>query len=218
MFKAWQLRAIREARGWSQGQLAKQAGLTQPTISGLERGEIADPNSKTISAIVNAFEADGFFFTPNGIEHRTTNTYTIEGTNCYLQLLKEIEATLNKGDEVLKSGADERKSSPEVIAQNQLLRDMGIKTRSLIKLNDTHIMGNLSEYRWMDENLYVKGDVKVMFGNKVSYLVTWTDIPRIIVIEDKVISEEARRTFEYIWRQSKIPDTSTAPNKFNGVK
>jgi len=217
MFKAWQLRAIREARGWSQGQLAKQAGLTQPTISGLERGEVTEPNSKTISAIVNAFEAEGFYFTPNGIEHKTTNTYTIEGNDCYLQLLQEIENTLSAGDEVLKNGTDERKSSPEVINQNQRLRNMGIKTRSLIKPKDNYIMGDLEEYRWMDKQLYAQGDVKVMFANKVAHLISWTDIPRIIVIEDRIIAEEAKRTFDYIWNQSTPPQGSIAPTKFKGV-
>lgn len=217
MFKSWQLRAIRAGIDWSQGQLAKKAGLTQPTISGLEKGELTNPGTKAVKAIVAACEAEGFHFIDSGIMKKETNTYTIEGDDCYLRLLKSAQDQLAQGDYFLKSGADERRSGPEVIEQLQAMRDKGILMQSLIRPGDTHVMGQLDEYRWLDEQIYVRGDVKVIFGDCVAYLVTWTDPAKIIVVNDKIITAEARRTFEYIWRQSEQPQESSAPIRFKGV-
>jgi len=220
MFKPWQLLAIRKACGWSQGQLAKRAGVTAPTISALEdktREKSVRPNIETVNAIVAAFENEGWFFTPNGIEQRTTNTYMIEGDDCYLKLLHQIESVLKSGDEILKSGANERRSSPEVIKKIQSMRDKGLKSRSLIQQDDDYIMGDLKEYRSMDNKLYTQGDIKVIFSDRVAYLVTWTDIPRVIIVQDKIIADDARKTFNFIWDQSTKPNKTTAVVRFNDV-
>lgn len=217
MFKAWQLRAIRAAINWSQGQLAQRAGLTQPTISGLEKGEIESPGLKAISAIVTACQSEGFYFSDHGIEKKEANTYTIEGGDCYLQILKIAQSEMKAGDTFLKTNADERKSSPEVIAQLQHMRDSGILFQSLVRPGDAHVMGEITEYRWLDERVHQQGDVKIIFGDRVAYLVSWNDPPKIIVIQDPVIAGEARRTFDYIWQHSKQLETSTAPIRFDGV-
>ena len=218
MIKPWQLRAMREACGWSQGQLAKKSGLTQPSISALEKGSVDNPNSQTISSIVSAFEAEGFFFTENGIEHRTTNTYTIEGEDCYLRLLDDAEKILpqTKG-EILFSGANERRSPDIVIEKFNNMRKQGIKMRSLIEANDNYVMGDLNEYRWMPKNLFVDGDVKIIYADKVAYLVSWLKIPKIIFIQDKVIAEEARRQFNYIWERLPSPKKTTSPKLYEDV-
>lgn len=217
MFKKWQLKAVRAALGWSQGQLAKKAALSQATISALESGDIDSPGTKALTAITTAFEAEGFYFTERGIERRETNTFMIEGDDCYLQLLKLASDQLAKGDIFLKSGADERRSSPKVIAQLQVMRDQGIQMQSLIRPGDTFFMGEAEEYRWLDEQVHVRGDVKVIFGDCVAYLVTWAEPAKIIVVNDKIIASEARRMFEYLWQRSKGPATSTAPDRFKGV-
>lgn len=217
MFKNWQLKAIRAALGWSQGQLAKKAGLSQATISALESGEIESPGTKAVKAITITFEAEGYFFTDHGIERRETNTFMIEGDDCYLQLLKLASDQLTKGDIFLKSGADERRSTPEVIAQLQVMRDLGIQMQSLIRPGDTFFMGEAEEYRWLDEQVHVRGDVKVIFGDCVAYLVTWAEPAKIIIVNDKIIASEARRMFEYLWQRSEGPTTSTAPDSFAGV-
>lgn len=215
MIKPWQLRAIREAAGWSQGRLAEKAGLTQPVISALEKGQTKNPSTNTIAAIQECFEKEGWFFTDNGIERKTTRTYQIEGEDCYLKLLQIAQESGEK--EFLKSGADERRSSDEVIAQLEEMRKT-ISMRSLIKDQDKFFMGEANEYRWLPPALYVKGDVKVIFGSIVAYLVTWSDEPHVIVVDDEVISEEARRSFDYIWNNSEQPSESIAPRRFSDVK
>ena len=90
------------------------------------------------------------------------------------------------------------------------MRTQGITMRSLIEHGNTHVMGNLDEYRWMPEGLFVDGDVKAIFADRVGYLVSWANIPKVIVIQDPTIAKEAKRTFNYVWERSNGPDQSTS--------
>lgn len=214
MIEIWQLRAIREACGWSQRQLANRSGLTQPTISSLEKGDLDKANRRTIKAIVDAFESEGFFFTANGIERRETNSYIIKGDDCYLKLLEDIQNKLGDGDEWLLTGSSDQRCNDQIIAKTQAIRAAGIDMRSLVKRGDTYLLGQLNEYRWMPDELWAGGDVKVIYADKVAHLVTWTDVPQIIVVQDKVISKENKRVFEFVWNLSETPDKTTAAKRY----
>ncbi len=50
------VRTEMERRGWSQGQLAAKATLSQPVISDLVAGRTSDPRSETLVKICAAFE------------------------------------------------------------------------------------------------------------------------------------------------------------------
>lgn len=218
MIQQWQLRALRASTGWSQGQLAKKASLSQAMISELENGEVDNPGTKVMNAIIGAFEAEGFFPTETGIERKQTTTFEIEGEDCYLRLLKQIADELSAGDVFLKSSADERRSSPEVIAQLQDMRDLGIVSQTLLRPGDTYFMGEPDEYRWLDKRVHGPGDVKIIYADCSAYLTTWASPLRIVGIRDKTITAEARRTFEYFWQNADGPEVSTAPARFNGVR
>jgi SOS-response transcriptional repressor LexA len=48
------IKALREARGWSQGQLSAVSGIPRPTITQIEAK--SDPRAATLSKIANAFD------------------------------------------------------------------------------------------------------------------------------------------------------------------
>lgn len=52
---ARRLRLEREARGWSQGQLAAQSGVSKATVSKIERGEMS-PTAVTLVRLASAFD------------------------------------------------------------------------------------------------------------------------------------------------------------------
>src|SRR6266498_2213875 len=49
------IRQLRDAHGWTQEQLARQAGITITCLSNLERGATHDPNIETIAGLAAAF-------------------------------------------------------------------------------------------------------------------------------------------------------------------
>lgn len=54
MFDGTRVRALREERGWSRGDLADRAQLHINAVGMIERGERADPHSSTIAALAYA--------------------------------------------------------------------------------------------------------------------------------------------------------------------
>jgi transcriptional regulator with XRE-family HTH domain len=50
------LKALREAAGLSQHELAQRSHINQTTISALERGKIADPRISTLSGLARALK------------------------------------------------------------------------------------------------------------------------------------------------------------------
>lgn len=49
------IQELREAKGWSQSQLARESGVPQSTISRLEAGEVGVVNLAHLEKLANAF-------------------------------------------------------------------------------------------------------------------------------------------------------------------
>lgn len=58
-FDPTRLRGLREARGWSQSELARQSGIVRPAISNYEAGK-REPTDRVLAILAGAldFEAD----------------------------------------------------------------------------------------------------------------------------------------------------------------
>lgn len=52
------LREMRKRRGLTQVQLAAASGVTQTCISGIERGDVHDPNFSTVVKLATALRID----------------------------------------------------------------------------------------------------------------------------------------------------------------
>jgi len=132
--------------------------------------------------------------------------HIIEGDDCYQKVLDDAYSILSKTKgEFLKSSANEKRSSDAVISKLNLMRESGIEFRSLLKNGDNFMRGPAEEYRWLDDDLYVESDVKIIYANKVGYLMSWLNTYRIVLIEDEKIAEENKRIFNFIWKQSTKP-------------
>jgi transcriptional regulator with XRE-family HTH domain len=55
------LKGLREARGWTQQQLADRAGVPLPTLRGLEQGQ-RSPSWGTVVMLARAFDANSAIF------------------------------------------------------------------------------------------------------------------------------------------------------------
>jgi len=49
------IRRLRDERGWTQEQLAREARITITCLSNLERGATKDPNAVTLAGLADAF-------------------------------------------------------------------------------------------------------------------------------------------------------------------
>ena len=212
-----QIRAARNFLGIDQKTLSDAVGVSKMNISDIEN-EKGKPRANTLNSIELYFQTCGIRLTAAGGIEPDHNFVTVyEGADCYMQFINSAQEILAaKKGEILFSGSDETRSPPEIIEKFNEMRSQGIKMRSLIKYGDTHIMGNLDEYRWMPETLFVDGDVKAVFADRVGYLVSWATTPKVIVIQDSSITQEARRTFEFIWNSSEKPDKSTSDTFYEG--
>lgn len=209
---------IRAARAWlnlGQQEIADAINISGQTISDIEN-ERTNPKAAILEKLQSFFEIRGLEFTSDGGIKKSQNLVKIyEGADCYVRLLDDAHRVLApKKGEICFLGADETRSPPHVIKKFREMRIDGIRMRSLIKDGDTYIMGKPDEYKWMNDELFVDSDVKIIFANYVAYLVSWLDTSRVIVILDESIAQENQRTFDYIWKQSQGPTQSTAKETY----
>lgn len=209
-----QIRAARAILKWGQNDLAAASDVSVPSIANIET-ERQKPHDTTLRKIHDALHAAGVEFIEGGVR-RTQNLIRIyEGDDCYLRLMDDAFLALSKEKgEILLSGADERRSTPEVTEKTRAMRRSGIRMRFLVQDKNTFLMGPPDEYRWLDDSLYVDGDVKVIFADTVAYLMTWHGTPRAVMINDKTITEENRRIFNFLWNISRKPTHTTATESY----
>ena len=50
------LRELRDARGWTQGELAERAGVTRATVSRIEGGKVASLDLQVFEKLANALD------------------------------------------------------------------------------------------------------------------------------------------------------------------
>lgn len=205
-----QIRAARALLGWSQGDLADRAGLSQTGIARIESGSHR-PTVATLEKITKALKKAYIEFIPDGVRRVADIVRVSEGDDCYIELLDEAQGMLapQKG-EMLFWGADEKRSSPAVVEKTRALRRAGVTMRFLIRDRDDYFMGAASEYRWLDQNLFIDSDVKIIFANMISYFVSWRGGLKIITIKDDHIAAENRRIFDYFWHRAAGPHVSSA--------
>ncbi len=210
-----QFRAARALLNLKQQDVSDGTGIGLMTISDLEN-ERSQPKAGTVDAVTKFYGSRGIDFTLDGGMRISSNTVQIfDGPDCYLNFLNEVQGylVLLRG-EILFSGADERRSPPAIVEKLRSFINDGIGMRSLIRPGDDYVMGDTAQYRWMPEDLFVEGDVKVICGDRVAWLVSWLTNPRVIMIKDPLIAQEAKRVFDFFWKMSQGPETSSAPEKY----
>lgn len=206
-----QIRAARMFFNIEQQVVADAVGVSKATISAIEN-EKGEPKASTLSNIQAFFEYRGVEFRDGGVLPKSKVIQVFEGNDAYIRLLDDV--LHNAKGELLKYSVDERKSSPAVISKNQEIRNAGIAMRNLVQPGNTHLMGPEEEYRYMPERLFVQGDVKLIYGDIVAYMMAWANIPKAVLIHDATIASEQRRTFDFIWDNAELATESSAPERY----
>lgn len=94
-FNRAMLEVARAARGFTQGELAKQAGVTQALISKLENGLTTDPGAETVTALSNALGYPEAFFYSEEHPHGLPPFHYRKRARLGKKALAKIEADIN---------------------------------------------------------------------------------------------------------------------------
>ncbi len=215
---ASQCRAARGLLNWNQLELAEKCGMHIQTISAFEH-ETGTPTKSTLGKIQLAFENEGIEFSrDNGLRKREDLIIKYEDDDpheCFNKFFLDACKTVkDTNSEILCSGGDERRANNETIKLYGDAVNSGIKIRWLIEDGNTSVMGDLDNYRWMPNKIFVNTDVKIIYNDCTAYIMSWRNRAKVIVIKDKHIAEEARKHFNYVWDNSKPVSHSTSKIKY----
>ena len=89
------LQVARDARGFTQGELAQRAGVTQALISKLENGLTPDPTPETVEALARALNFPVLFFFSEERPHGLPPFHYRKRARLGTKALSKIEADIN---------------------------------------------------------------------------------------------------------------------------
>lgn len=182
-----------------QEAVAEESGITIQTISNLE-SEKSEGADRTLRRLRQVYEERGILFTGNGLEYQPYKTAFFES---FLDVLRDAEQTLRKGDEILLHCADERRNVDGVQEKFDELRAKGIRLRMTYEDGNKFITGPKDDYRWIDPGLFGSSQVEVVFADK--YFFHFQDQGRNIFVMTKNAAKanSAKKQFEYHWSRGK---------------
>lgn len=210
-----QIRAARAMLGWSQGDLADKAGLSQTGIARIENGS-HKPNASTTEKISHALGKQGIVFTDRGIEKHEYPIYTTRGATheeAYLKLLDDVFGHLREIDEpeLLIMFANDEVSPPSVVRAYRNMREHGIRMRQLIEEGNTYLMGLLSEYRAIPKEFFINR-VTLIYGDRIAN--ESADVCQGVIRVDPVNAHIQRNMFNIMWKVLPQPERTTADERF----
>ena len=88
-----------------------------------------------------------------------------------------------------------------------MIRDNGIRYRSLIRYGDTDFQHEAAEYRWLPEGQFL-ANLTAVYGDKFATVVNKpnsNEVEKIIIINNYSIAEMKRKEFDIIWDFSEQP-------------
>lgn len=195
------VRMARNGMGMSAQDFADLCELSEHGLLKIEN-LITTPNSKTIGKIERTLTARGWKFVENGVVKEDRVIVIFDD---YVDVLNDVQNTLKEGEEVLFHRADDRRSSPAVLAKLAELKAAGIRFKSTICAGNTFITGNLDDYRQIDKEYFQEGEVEVVFGDK--YMIheraksaEGSEESHYFVIRSKQLAATKKKDFYYWWR------------------
>lgn len=210
-----QIKAARSLLDWTQDDLAKAANVSKPAIANLERGT-AQPRMETLNAITRAMEEGGVEFTDGpGVRMRgeVLKVEVFEGKNAVFRLWEDQFETLKKNGGVrMFFGVSEK--NIDQVAGPKAFREMmdkfhkhHITSQLLIREGDTYFVEPISHYRWVSDEIFEQVPFCV-YGDKYAINIM-APYQRIILVENKMISESYRRQFEKMWNNARPPQLNS---------
>jgi transcriptional regulator with XRE-family HTH domain len=207
MITGEQIRAARALLDWKQSDLARESGLSLPSINNIER-HIGSPRVDTLRAIQLTCEKAGIEFIGQQGVKKHSEQFTIDeyqGYDFIRYLYDDFLACMNgPEDVVLMSGIDDRKF-PEY-APDQTLRyyEHHVKTqfieKALLVEGDTYYLSDPTNYRWISAELL--GQIPYWLYKNRLVMIMW-DVKRVVIIRSQSIVDTFEKQFNFLWNMAK---------------
>ncbi len=207
-----QIRAARALIGWSQGDLAERAELSQTGIARIENGT-NQPSSTTLAKIVDAFDSAGIeFIDDSGVKKRTNEIRILRGQKGFWAFYDDVYETIKEfGGEICISNNDEencdkwfgvKKWHEHKNRMVGLSKARNFNFRILVKEGDCHfVVPECAEYRWIAKERF--SDVPFyVYGEKLAIFLYEPDDVSIFVIDNSKIAETYKIQFSIMWDQA----------------
>jgi transcriptional regulator with XRE-family HTH domain len=210
---AEQIRAARALLNWKQADLARQTGLSLPSINNIERS-IGSPRVSTLKTIQNALQAAGVaFLGNNGVQKHSEVFEMVEHQgDDFMRRLNEDLFLCMRGpaDEVCMLGIDDRMYVKHAPEESVNYYDHQIKTgfqdRMLFCDDDDFFISRLEACRWIAPQLL--GMIPYYVYHDRLAFIMW-DTKRTIIIRSRSIADTFRAQFDFLWQMAKpIPPES----------
>jgi transcriptional regulator with XRE-family HTH domain len=202
-----QIRAARALIGWSQGELADQAGLSQTGIARIENGTNR-PNSNTLTKIRAAFDrVDIEFIDDSGVKKRSNHVRILQGADGLRQFFDELYETARDigGDICLFNGVPSKLSEWLGVDWYEMhnkrmeeIRD-NYHYKIIVKEGETSLpAADYATYKFFPEELFNDRTIYI-FGNTVFFRDQGDSDLRLIRIEQADLANSMKILFDIAW-------------------
>ena len=204
-----QIRAARALLGWSQGELAERAGLSQTGIARIECAAHL-PTMTTLEKIMAAFDVVGIeFLGTDGLRRRRGAVRVLEGREGFKTFMDDVYETVSavggqiclfnaRPDNWIKwLGEDWYKSHAERMRAIRDRFDFKVTARE----GDARFIGEgFAEYRWFPKELFNDRSFYA-YGDKLAFLDFQENDVRIMVLQQPEFAEGFRVLFNIAWER-----------------
>jgi transcriptional regulator with XRE-family HTH domain len=207
-----QIRAARALIGWSQGDLAENAGLSQTGIARIENGT-NHPNSTTISKICGAFDcADIEFIGESGVKKRTGEIRTLSGVQGFKDFMDDVyNVAKEQGGEICLYNANPENWNKwlgqdwyEMHSERmQSIKDNYVFSVSVNEGEGQFIGKGFVEYRWFPKEIFNEQSF-YSYGNKLAFLNFSDNNVTINILDNKDFAEGFRSLFNIAWKNVSV--------------
>jgi DNA-binding XRE family transcriptional regulator len=212
-----QLRAARGLLNWTRALLAKTSGVSEPTIHRMEN-ESVQPQGKSVSKIIQAFNENGIEFTDDGgVKPKRQDVEVLIGRNGHRKFFDTVfEYQQSYGGTIVQMGIDESHfveiagsefSELHKRRMSKLVKERNdIKVLAILREGDTNYeFSEYNQYRWISTDIF--SPVPFYIFGKTLAIIDYKTIPAPTIIVHKLpaITEAYRKQFNVFWKLSRKP-------------
>ena len=207
-----QIRAARALIGWSQGDLADHAGLSQTGIARIENGT-NQPNSSTIEKIKKAFDhADIEFIGDNGVKRKKGEVKVYKGADGFSFFLDDVyntaiqNGTIENPTQIYLSNVVHNNwvkwMGPEKWEHHvdRMIKDKEIMdVRIIVKEGDSFFPAKeYSQYKWMPQEIFSDKSF-YSYHDRLAFLNFKEDDVEIMIMRHPEFAQGYRNLFLIAW-------------------